>query len=70
MPLSFPRTLVAGVALLGLSLAWPMSAVGYDAPDAVYTNIAHDIRAEIASGRLTGVSVALVQHGRMHFLCN
>lgn len=65
MPLSFPRTLVAGVALLGLSLAWPVSAVGNDAPDAVYANIAHGIRAEIASGRLTGVSVALVQHGRI-----
>ncbi|OOG39625.1 hypothetical protein B0E52_13140 [Rhodanobacter sp. C06] len=48
-----------------MSLAWPAGAVGGNAPDAVYTSIARDIRAEIASGRLTGVSVALVQHGRI-----
>lgn len=65
MFLSFPRILFAGIALLGLSLAWPPGAIGGDAPDTAYTDIARDIRAEIASGRLTGVSVALVQHGRV-----
>lgn len=62
MLLSFPRMLFAGLGLLGLSLAQPAGAMG---GDAVYAGIARDIRAEIASGRLTGVTVALVQHGRI-----
>jgi CubicO group peptidase (beta-lactamase class C family) len=65
MPLSFPRTFAAGLALLASSLVLPPGAIGADAPDAVYAHVARDIRAEIASGRLTGVSVALVRHGRI-----
>ncbi len=65
MALSFPRTLVAGLVLLGTLLAMPPRAVGGDAPNPTYTQIARDIQAEIAAGRLTGVSVALVQHGHI-----
>jgi CubicO group peptidase (beta-lactamase class C family) len=65
MSFSFPRTFAAFLVLLGLSPAWSPSAFGGDAPDAVYTDIARDINAEIASGRLTGVSVALVHDGRI-----
>ncbi len=62
---SFPRTFVAFFFLLGLSLAWPPSAFSGDAPAAVYKDVARDIQAEIAAGRLTGVSVALVHDGRI-----
>jgi CubicO group peptidase (beta-lactamase class C family) len=64
MSLSFPRSLAAGL-LLGAVLVGPAKAVGGDAPEGAYTAIARDIRAEIAAGRLTGVSVALVRHGRI-----
>lgn len=65
MALFFPRTLVAGLALLSTSLVLPPRAVGGNAPNPIYTQIAHDVQAEIAAGRLTGVSVSLVQHGHI-----
>lgn len=55
----------ACLALLIPFAANAPNASGTNAPNPVYKNIARDIRAEIASGRLTGVSVALVRHGRI-----
>ncbi|SEJ51349.1 serine hydrolase domain-containing protein [Frateuria terrea] len=63
--MSFARTIAASLVLLGTSLALPSHAAGGDAPGPTYARIAKDIQAEIAAGRLTGVSVALVQHGHV-----
>lgn len=65
MALFFPRMLVAGLALLSTSLVLPARAIGGNAPGPAYAQIAHDIQAEIATGHLTGVSLALVQHGHI-----
>lgn len=65
MAFSFPRTSLASLAALAASLVLPARALAGDAPGHVYAQVARDVRAEIAAGRLTGVSVALVQHGHV-----
>lgn len=60
------RGILAALAML--SLAAP--ATSRDTPpiasrESVRAGIVHDIEAEIAAGRLTGVSFALVSHGRI-----
>jgi CubicO group peptidase (beta-lactamase class C family) len=59
-----------GVAMISLGLAsasQPVGAVQAPAsiPASVRTSIENDINKEIAAGRLTGVSLALVSHGRI-----
>jgi CubicO group peptidase (beta-lactamase class C family) len=59
-----------GVAMISLALAsasQPVGAVQASAsiPASVRTSIENDINKEIAAGRLTGVSLALVSHGRI-----
>ncbi|WP_250628114.1 serine hydrolase domain-containing protein [Pinirhizobacter soli] len=59
-----------GVAMMSLVLvsvpqpAWAAQASA-SIPASVRTSIENDINKEIAAGRLTGVSVALVSHGRI-----
>lgn len=65
MSVSFQGKAVACLVFMFSFAVYAPNASGSDAPDPVYKNIARDIRAEIASGRLTGVSVALVRHGRI-----
>jgi CubicO group peptidase (beta-lactamase class C family) len=48
-----------------LSFATACAAAETPSADNVYAEIRRDIDAEIAAGRLTGVSVALVAHGRI-----
>ena len=54
---------IAACALL--SCALPVAAAGKESGDDAYAAIQASIEAEIAAGRLTGVSVALVKNGKI-----
>lgn len=51
--------------LLALAVTGVTPAAETKTPDDPYASIRNDIQAEIAAGRLTGISVALVKHGEI-----